>query len=447
MGANGVSQKNVKWPVEDERMTLTQHTGRGSEHVDIARHQRRTIIVLAVSTILGGLGIGAAVSVGALLLAEVSGNEAISGLASTMSAAGAAIAGVPLARIAARRGRRPALVFGTFVAMLGALLAIVASAAGMWILLMIALGLLGVANAVQLLARFAATDLASRKQQARDLSLVVWSITVGAVVGPNLTGPGTVVGEFIGVPPLSGAFVFAFIAQAAAAIVVWVWLRPDPLQVALARAESRPGTPNAGPEPETSDGDVVSDRISQVLTIIAVAVAHAVMVAIMAMTPLHIMHHDGTPELVGFTISLHIAGMFGLAPVFGILASRYGRLTVNTLGYVILLVSTAIAFIAGGSHILVQIALTLLGLGWSAVTVAGAALITEITAVPERPKVQGLTDTWMNAAGAVAGALAGIIFAFGNFSFLAVGSALLLVVGIVASGILSVRLKRSQRVD
>src|SRR5690606_26027764 len=46
------------------------------------RIQRRTVLVLASATVLGGLGAGATLSVGALLLAEVSGNEAISGLAS-----------------------------------------------------------------------------------------------------------------------------------------------------------------------------------------------------------------------------------------------------------------------------------------------------------------------------------------------------------------------------
>ena len=39
--------------------------------------QRRTLLVLSTATILGGLGVGASLSVGALLLAEVSGSDAI----------------------------------------------------------------------------------------------------------------------------------------------------------------------------------------------------------------------------------------------------------------------------------------------------------------------------------------------------------------------------------
>ena len=94
------------------------------------RVQRRTVAVLSIATILGGLGVGAALSVGALLLAEVSGNDAISGLASATFSAGAAVAGIPLARLAARRGRRRALVTGSLVAMLGSVAAILGSVVG-----------------------------------------------------------------------------------------------------------------------------------------------------------------------------------------------------------------------------------------------------------------------------------------------------------------------------
>ncbi|MBN9613306.1 MAG: MFS transporter, partial [Actinobacteria bacterium] len=196
------------------------------------RLQRRTLWVLATATILGGFGVGASLSVGALLLAEVSGNDAISGLASATFNAGAAIAGIPLARLASRKGRRRALVTGSFVAMFGALIAILGTVIGQWWVLAAGIGVLGVASAVQLLSRFTATDLALPENRARDLSLVVWAITVGAVIGPNLMGPGAAVGSAIGITPLAGVFVFAFVAQVLAALVNWFGLRPDPLLVA-----------------------------------------------------------------------------------------------------------------------------------------------------------------------------------------------------------------------
>lgn len=423
---------------------------------DQARLQRRTVAVLAASTILGGLGAGAALSVGALLLAEVSGNDAISGLASAMFNAGAALAGIPLARLAVRRGRRQAMISGNLVAMLGALIAITGSVIGQWWVLAIGIAMVGVASAVQLLSRFTATDLALPKNRARDLSLVVWAITVGAVVGPNLLGPGAAVGALLGLTPFAGVFVFPFVAQGLAALVVWAGLRPDPLLTARAIAERKGDLEHTeenadqtkaeltGPSANL-EGSGIATRTPLILTILAIAMAQAIMVALMAMTPLHLMHTAGTPELVGFTLSLHIAGMYALSPLFGFLAGRIGRLPTMVIGWVVLLLAIMIAFIAGPSHLLVQVAMTMVGVGWGLVTVAGAALLTELAPVAERPIWQGRSDTIMSAAGAIAGALAGVVFALGDFSYLALVSGGLLALGVVASIQVGAQKRRANR--
>lgn len=43
----------------------------------------RVIVVLVLGQMLGGLGVGSAVSVGALMMAEVSGSPELSGMAAT----------------------------------------------------------------------------------------------------------------------------------------------------------------------------------------------------------------------------------------------------------------------------------------------------------------------------------------------------------------------------
>lgn len=394
--------------------------------------QRRTLLVLSSATILGGLGVGASLSVGALLLAEVSGRDAISGLASAMFNAGAAAAGIPLARMAARRGRRLALVSGSVVAMLGALLAIYGAAISVWPVLALGIGALGVASAVQLLSRFAATDLAVPQNRARDLSLVVWSITIGAVVGPNLMGPGAIVGDALGVPPLAGVFVFTLVAQALATAVNWFGLRPDPLLTARQlQADATRAAIADGVEP--APDKVSHGRRAKILTIVMIAVAQAIMVALMSMTPLHLKHHGGSDPLVGFTLSLHIAGMYAFSPLIGMLATRLGRIPVIVAGWAVLLISIVLSYVSGPSHLLVQLAMLLLGVGWGMVTVAGAALLTDLTSIDERTRWQGRADTTMSAAGAAAGVFAGVLFAIGDFALLSVLSAAVLIIGVVAS--------------
>jgi len=427
-------------------VSISHELGSRSAEIRIRALQRRTIAVLSTATILGGLGVGSALSVGALLLAEVSGMDAISGLASSVFGVGAAVAGIPLARYSARAGRRHALVTGSTIAMLGAVIAIFATVIGQWWLLAIGLAGMGVASAVQLLSRFSATDLALPKNRARDLSLVVWSITVGAVVGPNLMSPGAAVGEVLGLTPLAGVFVFTFFAQILAVLVNWFGLRPDPLltarELAVERAQQSivaaemaetAGTAETESAAHESDETVETDRRAAILTIFMIAMAQAIMVGLMAMTPLHLMQHAGTPEIVGFTLSVHIAGMYALSPVFGILATRIGRLPVIVIGWIIFLGAIVVAYVSGPSHLLVQISMILVGLGWSAVTVSGAALLTELAAESERPKWQGRSDTLMSASGAIAGALSGVIFALGDFSMLALATGVLLALGAAAS--------------
>jgi MFS family permease len=195
---------------------------------DIAAVQTRTVWALVAGQILGGLGIGATLSIGAILAAHVSGNDAVSGTAATFSTLGAAAAAIPLARLAARLGRRLALTTGTLTAALGSVTIVIATGAGAFPLLLLGFAFLGVGSAVNLQSRFAATDLADPLHRGRQLSLVVWSTTIGSVVGPNLSGPGETIAQVLGMPHLTGSFAIAITAQLLAVVVYLVALRPDP---------------------------------------------------------------------------------------------------------------------------------------------------------------------------------------------------------------------------
>lgn len=407
--------------------------------------QRRIVIVLALATILGGLGVGASLSAGALLIADVTGNPALSGFGSTMNAVGAAVAGMPLARLAARKGRRIALATGNMIAVLGAVLVVLAAAQRWSVLLFVGLAVLGIAVAVQLQSRFAAADLALPERRARDLSLVVWSITIGAVTGPNLIGPGQQLGEALGLPGLAGIFFFTIAAQIAAGLVVWFGLRPDPLlearrlsALAEEAAEEEAAVARAAlPDPtQTVPAPAAPEPVSampQYLAIAVIALAHAVMVGLMAMTPLHLTGHGGSVTLVGFTISIHIAGMYALSPVFGMLTTRIGAIPVIVGGFLVLGIAALGTGFGGESVAVIQIALVLLGLGWGMVTVAGAALVTELTPSAVRPARQGQSDTSMNAAGALFGAASGALFAAGGFPLVSIVAGALILVGLLVA--------------
>ncbi|NKX49653.1 MFS transporter [Arthrobacter deserti] len=381
----------------------------------------------------GSLSAGAAAAAaGAVLAASVSGSNAFSGMAATMSTLGAAVLAVPLARLAQARGRRVSLSAGAAAAAAGAVLAITAAAVRSFPLLLLALLMLGAAAAVNLQARFAATDLAADTTRARDLSLVVWSTTVGAVLGPNLFEPGEALGAVLGLPPLSGAFVFSVLALAAAAAVFAAFLRPDPLLTALARSGTGPRT-----QARTGGWAVLRTNPPARFAVAATALSHATMVALMSMTPVHLHEHGASLSVVGLTISLHVAGMYALSPVFGWLADRAGRMPAILLGQALLLAALVLAWSAPGSRTAVTACLVLLGLGWSASVVSGSALVAEAVDVEHRAAVQGTSDLAMNAAGAVAGAVAGPVLAAAGYSGL--GQPAMVLVALVAAWAAAVR--------
>ncbi len=392
--------------------------------IDVPALQRRVRNVLVLGQIMAGLGMGATLSMGAILAGRLSGSDAWSGMAASVATLGAALAAIPLARLAARYGRRVSLTTGALIASSGAVVTITAVIQAWFPLLLAGLMLIGVATAVNLQSRFAATDLAAPATRGRDLSVVVWATTVGAVSGPNLLVPGEALGRYLGLPELAGPFVFSLIAQLLAAVVYIVALKPDPLKLA---GELSSGTLKAG---VGGIAPVVDNPVMAKTAITATALSHATMVSVMAMTPVHLVNHGASLAIVGFTISLHIAGMYALSPVFGMIADKFGRISTILLGQAILALSLAFTGFGADNEIAVVVGLVLLGLGWSASTVAGSTLLTESTSIDKRASRQGVSDLLMSGSGAVGGALAGVALALMGYSGLSF-AALALVVSVL----------------
>ena len=405
--------------------------------VDFDILQKKTIRVLTAGQVLSGFGLGSTLSIGSLLAAHLSGSPAWAGSAATFSTLGAAAWAIPLARLAFARGRRVALATGAALAITGASLVITAAAVEFFPLLLIALFLLGAGSAVGLQARFAATDLPSSRSTGRDLSVVVWATTFGAVIGPNMFGPGEIVGHALGLPAMTGPFLFTIISQVAASSVFWFGLNPDPLLVAkeLNAAKTKGRTSFA-----TAIATLKKYPLAA-LAISAISLSHMVMVSVMSMTPIHMKGMGFDLVIVGFTISLHIAGMYAFSPIFGWLSDKIGRVQTVILGQTIYVAALLIAGFGQDDRTLVTIGLFLLGLGWSASTVGGAALLTATLPVEEKTNVQGLSDALMNLSGAFGGAIAGTILA--GFMFLGLNIAALVPVFLIVISAAVTRLRRS----
>jgi MFS family permease len=421
-----------------------------AQALDVAtrvRHvQRRTVVLLSAAQVFGGIGTGATVSIGSILAVELSGSSAWAGAVATVMTLGAALSALPLAALADRRGRRVGQVTGLSAALAGAVLIVLSLVSGLFVLLVLGAAGIGVGTAASLQARFAAVDLADAEHRGRALSAVVWAVTVGAVAGPNLIQPGAVVGRALGLPTVAGPFVISAAGLVLAIALLYAGLRPDPLLLARELA-SRPGNgvepgmpPPAANQPaailaKAPGGSLVRglrairQSKAAVLALSAIVGANAVMVGVMSMTPLHLQELMAGPDashaghaasgdvlvIIGFTISLHIAGMFALSPVMGWLTDKVGRTETIILGYGLLLSAVATAGFGQRSTTAVAFGLVLLGLGWSAATISGSTLLAESVGQESRVVVQGVSDMLMGGAGAVGGAVSGLILSWAGY--------------------------------
>ncbi|WP_435205928.1 MFS transporter [Micromonospora sp. bgisy143] len=429
---------------------------RTAARLDAAPIQRRTMRLLFGTQIIGGIGVTIGISVGALLAARIAGT-AVAGVAQSAGVVGAALLAVPVTRIMARHGRRPGLVLAYVVGAVGGVLVVLAAATRSVPLLFLGMLLFGGGTAANLQARYTAVDLAEPARRGRQLSLIVWATTIGAVAAPNFAALADRVTTGWGLPPLAGPFAFSATAFVLAAVVLLGLLRPDPLltarRLAAADAASPPTTgpdgggpaaavpsdgaaatpgPAAGSPAGGGDGpaavpvgvraprgagmraawSVVREQPAARLGIAAVAVGHLVMVAVMAMTPVRLgeSHADADVlRLVGIVLSLHIAGMYAFSPVVGWLTDRLGRRAVILGGVGLLLAACAVAGTAGHHTPRLSVGLVLLGLGWSGTMVAGSTLLSESVSAEVRPSVQGFSDMIMGLAGASAAVLSGFV--------------------------------------
>jgi len=388
---------------------------------DPARVQKRTLIVVVFSQVLGGAGLAAGVTVGALLAQQMLGTESLAGLPTALFTLGSALAAYLVGRSTQRRGRRFGLTAGFSAGGLGAIGVVLAAVIDSIPLLFVALFVYGAGTSTNLQARYAGADLAEPARRGMAISIAMVSTTVGAVAGPNLVEPLGIMAVGFGIPALAGPFLLAAVAFLAAAAVLFTLLRPDPFLLArrLAAAASPVGESSVtGSAPKPGVGAYVGATV-MVLTQIA-------MVAIMTMTPVHMRaHHHGLSE-VGVVIGIHIAAMFLPSLVTGLMVDRIGRIPMAIAAGATLLAAGIVGALAPGDSLgWLTVALALLGLGWNFGLISGTALVVDATVPANRARTQGSIDVLVALAGAGGGLLSGVVMSATDYGTLALSGGIL----------------------
>jgi MFS family permease len=371
---------------------------------------RRALSVLALATAIGALGLAAGGSAGALLSEEMTGSTAWAGLPLGFLVAGSAASALVISRRTGREGRRPGLVLGYAIGTAGAALVVGAAVTGGFPLLLVGSAALGAANAAIFLSRYAAADLGRVAARGRALGAVFFATAVGAVLSPNLLGPSGDFAEAAGLPNLSGLYLVALVAFLLAGVLLAMIPRASlPVREAhsVTRRELRVGLRSA--------------RVA----LVVLAMTNLVMVAIMAIAPIHLVEHGHSLDLIGLVVGAHVLCMFAPSPLTGWLADRAGSVIVAALGAVLLFAAGASgAFMDLSNSLDMTIMLALLGLGWNAGVVGGSTMLAASVPAALRPRTEGIGEVAMGLAAGAGAPIAGLLVAYGDFTTLSLAAAI-----------------------
>lgn len=387
---------------------------------------KKTLRVVVFSQMLGGAGLAAGITVGALIAQDMLGTDSVSGLPTALLTLGSAGAAWLIGRSSQRFGRRAGLAGGFLAGGLGAIGIIMATLINSITLLFLSLLIYGSGTASNLQARYAGTDLATAKQRATAASMAMVATTFGAVAGPNLID---VMGEFaesIGVPTLAGPFILSGAAFILAGLVLLIFLRPDPLVVSTALANAQKNDDTDAINIELHQGSSTINKRGTIVGATIMVLTQFVMVAIMTMTPIHMKHHGHGLGEVGLVIGFHVGAMYLPSLVTGILVDKIGRMAMAIVSGVTLLASGIVAaFAPVDSMVMLTLALVLLGMGWNFGLISGTALIIDATHPSIRAKTQGSVDVLVALSGASGGALSGMVVAYSSYALLSISGAIL----------------------
>ena len=403
---------------------------------------------LIAAQLFSGAGIASGYAVGGLLAEQITGRTAMAGFAQMSVIFGAGVVAYPLAALAARAGRRTALTLGFGIGTLGALVVLLGVALSFLPLFMLGMMMCGSSTAAGLQARYAAVDFADPRSTGRAMSLVVWATTVGSVLGPNFTAPGARLGEALGMDPLAGPYLISMLAFAIAAFSASTLARGVSTSGAPASDtpvgdDSADGAPTAAAPSAAAAGRLglgealryALARPVPMFAIVTIITGQMMMTNVMVMTPVHMDHQGFSLGAVGIVVSIHIAGMYALSPLFGWMSDRWGPGSVIGAGTVVFAVTIVLGVVDAlaerSSMPLLSTALLLLGVGWSMYLIGGSALLTR--AVPPEAKVtlQGVSDSAMNLGGALMAATAGTVLGLGGFLWINLMATFVLAISVV----------------
>jgi MFS family permease len=141
------------------------------------------------------------------------------------------------------------------------------------------------------------------------------------------------------------------------------------------------------------------------------------MVMLMGLASLYLHDLGYSQTLVSIAVTIHVLGMYGFSTAFGRLADRAGRPQTIMIGQIVAGLG-ALLIPMTTNHFIVDLGMLMIGLGWSATTVASTALVSDIVPPSLRGKYFGLNDLFLGISAVSMPVVGGLVVASLGFSYL-----------------------------
>lgn len=356
---------------------------------------KRNIVLFALSQTFTGAGMNFTYGFGPLIVMELTGSASLAGLSVGLIAGSRFLVAYPVGKITDVYGRKPGILFGLSLALLGALVigcSMTIYSFGLFVAGMLVFGM-GMNAAQQL--RVAATDMFPPHHRAQALGYIALGSLVGLVVSPMVISLSDHIALSLGQDPL-GLPWFLLPGLILPGMLLIGRVRPDPKEIGQQLHRYYPGyvTPPRPLDEDTRFSARVFLRAPRVrLAIVANCAAQGNMSIVMVLTSLVLSHHGHSLTSIALSHMFHSVGMFAFTIPLGRIADRYGRDTVMLPGILTALVGASLVALTG-LWLTVTLGTFLVGLGWAAANVAATSLIADHATTVQRGRAIGVSETF-----------------------------------------------------
>lgn len=369
--------------------------------------QNRNFVGLLLANTILGMAFPMQLILGGLTGLMLAPSPALATLPASVQTLAGFVAAAPFSLLMGRMGRRAGFALGGLMTVLGAAAATQAVYSQSFVLLCVAHFLMGAGWASFQYFRFAAGEVVETNWRPVAISLMLTSLLVAAIVGPQL---------FIGAKdalapvPFAGAYV-------AVAIVAMLGLVP----LAMVRM----------PLPERAPKDDGRNRFAVLAALrrrpikravgIA-AVSQGIMVFLMIPTPIAMIACGFTEDTASDVVRWHIVAMFAPSFLTGFLIQRFGAQTIAMTGLATIVAAAGFAAL-GISAVHFYGALIVLGVGWNFGFIGATTMLAAAVSETEKAAVQGANDTIIALVSTVCAFASGLVISSLGWALLAVISA------------------------